>query len=285
MSAGRIAYLDGVFVPMDEARVSVMDRGFTFGDGVYEVTAVLDGRLVDIEPHLARLGRSLAAIGIHNPRSEDAWLAIHRELAERNGLDQGVIYLQVTRGAAERDFAIPSDARSTVVMFTQPKAFAASPLYRDGARVASVPDIRWQRRDIKSVAMIAQVLAKRAAADAGAHEAWMVEDGLVTEGGSCNAFIVTDGGAVVTRQLSNALLAGVTRRTILALAEAGEITVEERPFSLEEAMAAKEAFWSSASTFIVPVVAIDGQPVGDGKPGAVTRRLQQRYLQFARGDQ
>jgi len=283
VTSPRIVYLNGDFLPFAEAKVPVMDRGFLFADGIYEVSAVLDGRLVDNAAHLARLDRSLGEIGIRNPHGLTEWERLETELVARNGLTEGLVYMQVTRGVHERDFGFPpADTAPTVVMFTQAKTVAANPLAERGARVITVEDIRWKRRDIKSVALLAQVLAKQAAVAAGVSEAWMVEDGAVTEGSSSTAFIVTRDRRLVTRPLSTALLPGITRAAVLRLAEEAELTVEERLFSVEEARAAQEAFYTSASSFVMPVVEIDGAAVGDGRPGPLTRRLRELYIGLAR---
>lgn len=279
----RIAYLNGQFLPFEEAKVSVCDRGFNFGDGIYEVSAVLNGRLVDNDAHLARLERCLAEIRIANPYPRERWVEIEQEMVKRNALQEGLVYMQVTRGAAERDFAFPKDTAPTVVMFTQAKNVSASPLAESGAKIITVPDLRWARRDIKSVSLLAQVLAKQAAAEAGVSEAWMVEDGKVTEGGSSTAFIVTTDGRIVTRPLSQAVLPGITRQAVMKLAAEASLVVEERLFGVDEALAAAEAFYTSASSFVMPVIAIDGQTIGDGKPGRHTRRLRELYLEMARG--
>lgn len=278
----RIVYVNGEFLPFEEARIPIMDRGFLFADGIYEVSAVVGGRLVDNEGHLTRLDRSLGEIRIANPYPPEEWVRLQMELIARNGVEEGIVYTQVTRGAAERDFAFPKDAAPTVVMFTQVKTILASPLAETGVAVVTVPDLRWKRRDIKSVALLAQVLAKQAAAEAGVFEAWMVEDGAVTEGSSSTAFIITRDGTIVTRPLSNAILPGITRRSVMRLAEEAQLRVEERVFGLDEAHDAAEAFITSASSFVMPVVAIDGRPVGGGKPGPLTRRLRELYLDLAR---
>ncbi|GJE01476.1 D-amino-acid transaminase [Methylobacterium isbiliense] len=278
----RTVYVNGRFLPYEEASIPIMDRGFLFADGIYEVSAVLGGRLVDNEAHLARLDRSLGAIGIRNPHDAAGWTRLQEELIARNGLTEGGVYLQVTRGVAERDFAFPpAGVEPTVVMFTQAKTIANNPLADRGATVVSVEDLRWKRRDIKSVALLAQVLAKQQAAEAGAAEAWMHEDGFVTEGGSSTAFIITEDGRIVTRPLSTAILPGITRRAVLRLAEEAGLTIEERPFSLEEAFAAAEAFFTSASAFVMPVIEIDGRRIGGGQPGPLTRRLRGLYLEMA----
>ena len=277
----RIVFLNGSFLPIEEAKVPFMDRGFMFGDGVYEGVGMLDGRLIDNEAHLERLERSLAEIRIPNPYSRAEWTHLQEELARRNGMTEGFIYFQVTRGVAERDFFFPEDAKPTVAMFTQAKAIADAPAARTGIAVVTVPDLRWQRRDIKSINLLAQVLAKQAAKEAGAQEAWLVEDGFVTEGGSSSAFIVTKSGSIVVRPLSNAILPGITRKSLLRLSQEAGIALEERRFTVEEAYEAAEAFLTSASNFVLPVVSIDGRPVGDGKPGPVTKRLRELYLAMA----
>lgn len=278
----RVILVDGAFVPAAEARVSVMDRGFLFADGVYEVSAVLDGALVDNEAHLARLARSLAAIGIPDPHPPEAWERLQRELVARNGLVEGTVYIQVTRGAAEREFGYAEDLRPTVVMFTQARRILDAPAARTGIAVVTRPDRRWAHRDIKSVGLLPQVLAKRDALTAGGAEVVMVEDGLVTEGGSSTIFIVTAAGAIVTRPLSRAVLPGITREAVLALASEAGLRLEERAFSVEEAQGSAEAFLTSASNFVLPIVSIDGRPVGDGRPGARTLRLRAHYVALAR---
>jgi D-alanine transaminase len=277
----RIVFLNGSFLPFDQAKVPVMDRGFLFADGVYEGFGVLGGRIIDNDAHLERLERSLREVRIPNPYSRAEWTRFEEELVRRNGLTEGFLYLQVTRGVAERDFVFPKEGQPTLVMFTQAKSIMHSPLAETGIAVVSVPDLRWKRRDIKSLSLLAQVLAKQAASEAGAHEAWMVEDGLVTEGGSSSAFIITKGGAIVARPLSNDILPGITRRSVLRLAEETGLALEERPFTLDEAHDAAEAFNTSASGLVLPVISIDGRPVGNGKPGALTRRLRALYLQVA----
>ncbi|WP_288586303.1 D-amino-acid transaminase [uncultured Methylobacterium sp.] len=279
----RIVYVNGRFVPFEEATIPIMDRGFLFADGIYEVSAVLDGRLVDNEAHLARLDRSLAEISIRNPHTIAEWTKLEEELVTRNGLKEGLVYMEVTRGVAERDFAFPPEGTPpTVVMFTQAKTVSANPLAERGAKVITVEDLRWKRRDIKSVALLAQVLAKQQAAAAGVAEAWMHEDGFVTEGGSSTAFIITEDNRIVTRPLSTALLPGITRRAVMRLAEENGLTVEERAFTVAEAQAAAEAFFTSASAFVMPVIEIDGTRVGGGQPGPMTRRLRDLYLEMAR---
>lgn len=278
----RIAYVNGTFVPLSEAKISIMDRGFLFADGVYEVSAVVNGQLVDNEAHLLRLDRSLAELAIPNPHTREEWIALQQALITQNALKEGVVYIEVTRGVAERDFLFAADLVPTVVAFTQTKNITASPLAARGAKIITVPDIRWQRRDVKSIGLLAQVLAKHAASHSGANEVWMVEEGFVTEGCSSTAFIVTTDNRLVTRHLSNALLPGVTRRSVLHLATQTGLVVEERPFTVAEAQAASEAFFTSASNFVIPVVQIDEVPVGSGEPGRHTRALQAIYLEFAK---
>ena len=277
----RTVFVNGSFVPFEQATIPLMDRGFLFADGIYEVSAVINGRLIDNEPHLARLDRSLKEIRISNPYSAAEWTRLEEEIVARNRLEEGLVYMQVTRGAAEREYVFPKDATPTVVMFTQPKNMIASPLAETGAAVITVPDLRWKRRDIKSIGLLAQVLAKQAAAEAGVSEAWMVEDGLITEGGSSTAFILTHERKVVTRPLSTAVLPGITRLSVMRLAKENGLTIEERAFSVDEALGAAEAFLTSASSLVMPVVSIDGKAVGDGKPGAMTRRLRRVYLDMA----
>ena len=280
----RIVFLNGAFVPAAEARIPVMDRGFLFADGIYEVSAVLEGSLVDNAAHLARLDRSLEAIGIANPYGVAQWTRLQDELVGRNTLTEGVVYLQVTRGVAERDFHYAASLAPTTVMFTQARPIVASPLAVTRARGITVPDLRWQRRDIKSIGLLAQVMAKRQAAEAGAAEAFMVEDGIVTEGASSTAFIITATGALVTRPLSTAVLAGITRQAVLRLAQDHGLALEDRAFSVEEARRASEVFFTSASTIVVPVVALDDATIGSGRPGPLASRLRELYLDLARAE-
>ena len=277
----RIVYVNGEFLPEEAAKVSIFDRGFLFADAVYEVTSVLEGHLVDNRGHIARLRRSLESLRISMPLDEAGIEGVQRTLIERNSLENGIVYLQITRGAADRDFPYPKGARSTMVMFTQARPLIDVPTARTGIKVISVPDIRWARRDIKTVGLLASVMAKQAAVDAGVHDAWYVQDGRVTEGSSNNAYIVSAGGSIVTRRLGNDILHGVTRATVLELSEQAQIEVEERAFTLEEAYAAREAFVTSASIFVLPVVEIDGRPVGNGEPGPITRRLRTLYIEAA----
>ena len=280
----RIVYVNGDFVPEEEARVSVFDRGFLFADGVYEVTSVLDGKLLDFEGHAKRLERSLGELDMAAPVTMDELLTIHRDLIAKNDLSEGMIYLQITRGAAaDRDFAFPDPAhvRSTLVLFTQAKSIADSPTAKVGLKVISIADQRWARRDIKTVQLLYPSLGKMMAKAAGADDAWMVEDGFVTEGTSNNAYIVKN-GRIITRHLGNEILHGITRAAVLRFARDAQMSVEERAFTLDEALDADEAFITSASTFVMPVVEIDGVTLGDGAPGPVAKRLREVYLDESR---
>jgi D-alanine transaminase len=277
----RIVFLNGSFLPIEEAKVPFMDRGFLFGDGIYEGVGVVGGRLVDNEAHLNRLERSLREVRIPNPYTREEWTRLQEELARRNGMMEGFIYFQVTRGVAERDFMFPENTTPTVAMFTQTKSIVNSPAAETGIAVITVPDLRWKRRDIKSINLLAQVLAKQAAKEAGAQEVWMVEDGFVTEGGSSSGFIVTKQGRIVVRPLSNAILPGITRQSLLALSKEAGIELEERLFTVEEAYDAAEAFLTSASNFVLPIVSIDGRPIGNGKPGPITKKLREIYIGMA----
>lgn len=277
----RVVYVNGDYLPEEQARISVFDRGFLFADGVYEVSSVLRGKLVDNQGHLTRLHRSLGELDMAAPASDAEIEAIQNTLIEKNAVDEGLVYLQVTRGAADRDFAYPEGAKPSLVMFTQQKKVVDSPQARSGISIVSVEDLRWRRRDIKTVGLLAPCMAKMVAKGAGADDAWLVEDGYVTEGSSNNAYIVNAEGVLVTRQLGNEILAGITRRAVLKLAREQRISIEERPFSIEEACRASEAFITSATTFVMPVVSIDGNPVADGKPGKLTQRLRELYVQTA----
>lgn len=278
-----IAYVNGAYIPIDEARVSILDRGFLFADGVYEVAAVIGGRLIDNASHLSRLERSLRELRIENPVPMAGIAEIEAELIAKNGLSEGLVYLQITRGAAaEREFGFPAEAAPTLVAFIQKKNIIASPAAETGVKVLTVPDLRWARRDIKSTALLAQVLAKQAALEGGCQEAWMVDqDGFVTEGSSSTAFILTRENVLVTRLNSSAVLPGCTRKAVQLLAEREGLTVEERSFSVAEAYEAKEAFLTSASNLVLPVVSLDGRPIGSGAPGDTSRLLRKRYIEWA----
>ena len=277
----RIVYVNGEYLPEEEAKVSVFDRGFLFADGVYEVTSVLGGKLIDFDGHAARLERSLGELDMAAPVTMDELLEIHRELMARNDLSEGMIYLQVTRGAdGDRDFVFPDPEKvpSSLVLFTQEKNIADSPVAKVGIKVISIDDIRWGRRDIKTVQLLYPSMGKMMAQAAGKDDAWMVEDGKVTEGTSNNAYIVKD-GRIITRHLSNEILHGITRKAVLAFAREAQMQVEERAFTIEEAQGADEAFFTSASALVMPVVEIDGVSLGDGTPGPVSTRLREIYLE------
>ncbi|MEM6635908.1 MAG: D-amino-acid transaminase [Pseudomonadota bacterium] len=280
----RTVYVNGDYLPEEDAKISIFDRGFLFADGVYEVTSVLDGKLIDFPGHAARLARSLSELDMRAPVTNDELLEIHRELVRRNEIHDGLVYLQVTRGAADRDFIFPpDDTPGTLVLFTQSKpGLADSPASKKGIKVVSLDDLRWGRRDIKTVQLLYPSLCKMAAKAAGADDAWMVEDGQVTEGTSNNAYIVTPDGKIVTRQLSNDILHGITRAAVLRFAAEAQMVVEERAFSMDEARTAAEAFVTSASAFVLPVVAIDDAVIGNGAPGPISRRLREIYLEESR---
>lgn len=275
----RWVYVNGQFVVDSEACVSVFDRGFLFADAVYEVSAVVNGQLVDNAAHLQRLQRSLRELKIPQLYTFEQLEAIQRETIQRNQLQEGLLYLQISRGSADRDFALPRQCQPSLVLFTQAKSLVANPAVQRGLRVISVEDIRWQRCDIKTVALLAASLAKQHALDQGADDAWFVRDGWVVEGTSNNAFIITQDGQLRTRPLDHTILHGITRAAILKLAHEQQLTVVERAFSLQEAYQAREAFITSAGTFALPVVAIDGHVIDSGKPGLATLRLRELYLE------
>jgi len=276
---GRLAYVNGRYVPHAQAMVHVEDRGYQFADGVYEVVPVIDGVLVDEEPHLDRLGYSLQELRIAWPVSRPVLKLILREIMAKNGLQRGLVYFQVTRGVAPRDHKFPAATKSALVMTTKRTNPPSEAMLRDGVAVSSQPDIRWTRRDIKSLSLLPNILAKQAATEARAFEAWLVgPDGIVTEGSSTNAWIVKD-GAVITYPKGHDILGGITRLSLLDLANKTGTKLVERSFTLKEALGADEAFLTSSSAFVLPVTSIDGQKVGGGKPGPVTQQLRQIYLE------
>jgi D-alanine transaminase len=280
----RIAYVNGRFLPHREASIHIEDRGYQFADGVYEVTAVQDGRLVDEALHLARLDRSLAELRIAAPMSRRALGFVVREVIRRNRVRDGIVYLQATRGVAPRDHPFPAHTRTSLVI-TARRARAANPkALAEGIKVITIPDIRWGRCDIKSIALLPNILGKQQAREAGAYEAWQVDGtGLVTEGTSTNAWIVTKAGELVTRQASNAILNGCTRLALLDIARHTGLTFVERPFSVSEAKAAREAFLTSTTSLVLPIVRIDDTAIGDGKPGPFGRKLRELYVAHAEG--
>ena len=277
----RIAYVNGRYLPHRQASVHIEDRGFQFADGVYEVIAITAGILVDIEPHLDRLNRSLGELNIPWPVSRQAFGLILREVIRRNRVTNGSIYLQITRGVAPRDFSYPGELLPSLVIYARSTKKATIQSASQGHAVISQPDIRWTRCDIKTVSLLPAVLAKRAASEAGVADAWFVnEEGIITEGTSSNAWIVTPNNELITRQIDNLILSGITRLTILKLAETAGLTFTERPFSLEDAKQATEAFTSSSTALVKPVIEIDGVQIGDGQAGPITRQLIEHYLNY-----
>ncbi|WP_374274061.1 D-amino-acid transaminase [Brevundimonas sp.] len=283
----RVAYVNGVYAPHGEAVIHVEDRGFQFADGVYEVWSVFDGRLADFDGHMTRLFRSLDELRIAHPMGRGALAAVLRETVRRNRVRNGIVYLQVTRGTARRDHPFPSGdvAPSVVVTARSMNRTALEAAARKGVAVVTHPDIRWGRCDIKSVGLLANVLAKQAAKERGAHEAWMVDEmGLVTEGSSTNAWIIDKDGKLRTRDTQANILRGITRAAVMALVAEQGLELDERPFSVEDAKQAREAFITSASAYVTPVVSIDGATIGDGKPGPIALRLRELYLEKARDE-
>ena len=279
----RIAYVNGRYVPHREAAVHIEDRGYQFADGVYEVCEVARGHIVDVTRHLDRLDRSLRELRIDQPMSRKALEIVLREVVNRNRVVDGLVYVQVTRGVAGRDFLFPADTKPSLVM-TAKKVDPALAQRRaeGGIKVITVPENRWDRVDIKSVGLLPNVLAKQKAKEAGAQEAWFVDaDGKVKEGGSSNAWIVTADGVMVTRPADHGILRGITRTTLFDVARKLGLTIEERGFSVDDAKAAREAFISSATTIAMPVVEIDGAPVANGHPGSVVLSLRAAFLDVA----
>ena len=275
----RIVFVNDEFINETEAKVSIFDRGFLFADAVYEVTAIIDGKILEWDGHITRLKRSLKELDIKMPIETNKLLDIHYKLIDKNNLTEGLIYLQISRGEDDRSFDYPdSNVKPTIVLFTQVKSLQESKLSKIGMKVISVPDMRWARRDIKTVQLLAPSMCKMMAKKSNKDDAWMVQDGFVTEGTSNNAYIITKDNVLVTRNLSNDILAGVTRRSILKYAKEAKVRIEERPFTIEEAKNASEAFVSSATTFIGPVVEIDNKIIGDGKPGKQSLRLREIYI-------
>ena len=279
---GRYAYVNGRYVDHQQASVHIEDRGFQLADGVYEVVGIRDGKMIDEALHIDRLDRSLRELRIGWPVARGTLGFILRELMRRNSLRDGLVYMQVTRGVARRDHAFPTTPVKPALVITtkNTKHLGADP--GPGVAVKSQRDIRWERCDIKTIALLPNVLAKQAARESGAYEAWLVdEQGCVTEGASTNAWIVTSDGELITRQTDNGILAGITRHTLKALASSMQLKFVERPFTLAEAKKAKEAFITSATSFVTPVVKIDDDAVGDGKVGPTARRLREEYVRFA----
>lgn len=276
-----VCWLNGQYLPEADAHVSIFDRGLLFGDGVYEVAAVYNGRLLDADLHLVRLERSLGEIGMTMPQSAAAWLDVMQSLVDRNDITEGLVYLQITRGAAERDFAFPANIVPTMFSYARSKVLTSDPHAR-GITLHAVQDIRWARRDIKSTSMLAQVLAKQEAKASGAYEALMHDRGTITEGGSSTIWIVQH-GTMVTRPLSHAILAGITRDVIFELAQREGLPAIERAVTIDDVLGAEEVFITSATSFVLPVVALDGTMIGDGTPGPITLRMRDAYLARAAG--
>ncbi len=281
-SPERIVYVDGHYCPESQGKVSIFDRGYLFADAIYEVTCVIGGKLVDFDGHMARLARSLKELDMPTPMSAQELLAIHRKLVADNKVDEGLIYMQISRGNADRDFNFPSkDTPPVVVMFTQARPVLESPLAKRGLKVITLPDIRWGRRDIKTVQLFYPSMVKNAAYEAGADDAWLVQDGFVTEASSANAYIVTRDGKIVTRGLSSDILHGITRNAVLGFADEAGYLLEERPFTVAEALEAQEAFITSATSFVTSVLSIDGHVIGEGVVGPVSKRLRDVYIEKA----
>ncbi len=277
----RTVFLNGQYLPEEDAKISIFDRGFLMADGVYEVVSVLDGKLLEFDGHLARLERSLNELEMGKPKDYDDLLEINRELVRLNNIESGRVYWQITRGAADRDFVYPKDAEPTLVLFTQEAGLIDTPASKTGIKVIFADDLRWHRRDIKTVQLLYPSMCKMMAKAAGKHDAWLVEDGKITEGSSNNAYIVKD-GQIITRELSNDILHGITRNSVLRLAKEAQLQVVERSFTEEEARNADEAFITSATTFVQPVVEIDNAQIGDGTPGPIAKRLLEIYIEESR---
>ena len=277
----RTVFVNGEYLPEDQATVSIFDRGFLMADAVYEVVSVLDGKLLEFSGHIKRLERSLGELDMAKPKDFDNLLEIFHELVTRNNVQEGGIYLQITRGVADRDFVYPENAEPTLVMFSQERPIIESAAAKAGMRIISVEDQRWGRRDIKTVQLLYPSMAKMMAKAAGVDDAWLVEDGFVTEGTSNNAYIIKD-GKIITRELSHDILHGITRASILRYAAEAQMVVEERNFTIAEAQNADEAFITSASAFVTPVIEIDGAKLGDGTPGPVAKRLREIYIEESR---
>ena len=280
----RIAYVNGRYRPWRDANVHIEDRGYQFSDGVYEVCEVRGGRMVDERRHMARLDRSLQELRIAMPMSSKALGAVMRETIARNRVRDGIVYLQITRGVVRRDHAFPppGTAPSVVVTARNLDVSIGETYAAKGIAVVTMPENRWTRVDIKAIALLPNVLAKQAAREQGAREAWFVDrDGRVTEGSSSNAWIVTADGMVVTRAADTAILRGITRDVLLEAIKAQGLGFEERPFTVAEAQGAREAFLTSASQIVMPVVQIDGRPVGEGRPGPVANALRQAFRRHA----
>ncbi|MCZ6885143.1 MAG: D-amino-acid transaminase [Alphaproteobacteria bacterium] len=274
----RVAYVNGRYLPHRRAAVHIEDRGYQFADGVYEVIAIQGGRLVDEKPHLDRLAKSLGAVSMEAPMGDRALVHVMKEVVRRNRVTNGILYLQITRGVAPRNHAFPDFGTPSLVMTARATPGPAPDLISQGCHVITVPDIRWKRCDIKTIALLPNILAKQQAKDAGAFEALQVDQqGFITEGSATNVWIITADGVLVTRPADNAILDGITRRTVINLASRVQLRFEERPFSVDEAMSAAEAFLTGTTAFVMPIVTIDDRSIGDGRPGPSTKRLLADY--------
>ena len=275
----RTVYVNGVYLPEDQAQVSIFDRGFLFGDAVYEVTAVMNGKMVDFDAHMDRLQRSMSELDMTNGYERKDLLTIHKKLIEKNDLQEGLVYLQLTRGVADRDFDFSDlNVQPGLVAFTQAKKLEANPLAARGQKIVLADDLRWGRADIKTVQLLYASLMKTRAKRQGADDVWLCRDGKITEGSSNNAYIVTNNNEIVTRELSKDILHGITRASVLKIAELHQLKIVERAFSVDELMSAKEAFSTSASGFVNPVVNVNGAGIGDGEPGHITEALRASYV-------
>ncbi len=278
----RIVYVNGEYVAEDKAKVSIFDRGFLFADGVYEVSAVLNSKLIDNQYHMTRLRRSLQELNISSPADDAAIEAIQKELIKRNQLEEGIVYIQITRGPADRDFTYPNNAQPSLILFTQKKKVIDNPAATSGLTIITTADLRWARRDIKTVSLLASSMAKMEAVGRGADEAWLVDNnGNITEGSSFNAYIVTKDNTIITRHLTNDILHGITRRAVIELAKKNNIKLIERPFSVKEIYQAQEAFITAAGFFVLPIIKVNDTILGDGTPGAVTASLRKLYIEMA----
>lgn len=275
-----IVFLNGDFLEAKDAKVSIFDRGYLFGDGIYEVVPVINGKVIDKEPFFERFNNSLSKIDLRAPFCKQEIITILDTLIAKNGIVEGGLYMQVTRGVAPREFYFPENTPTTFMAFGFKKEIIHSPLAKEGVTIVSVEDIRWKRRDIKSISLLGQVLAKEEVHQKGAYEGWMIEEGFVTEGTSSTAYIIKN-DTIITRPLSNAILPGIRRKILMRLTKEVGIKVEERAFTLEEAFDADEAFMSSATIFVLPIVKIDANVIGDGKPGALTQKLRELYVKAA----
>lgn len=284
-----IIFLNGEWLEKNKAKISVFDRGFLFADGVYEVIPVINSAGIDFPPFIDRLSYSLEQLSLSQSiqsllslgsNFEDQLSKLIETIVTKNNLVEGGVYLQITRGVSARDFAFPSNVEPTIMAFGFSKDIINNPLAESGIKVITTDDIRWKRRDIKSIALLGQCMAKQEAAEQDAFEAWMIEDGFITEGSSSSAYIVKD-NKIITRPLSNSILSGIRRKTILSIAESNELIVEQRLFSLDEALAADEAFISSATTFVLPITTINDTTIGNGSTGPITKKVRDLYIKNA----